>query len=108
MIKYTVRSVKKIIYECGNEYDKRLIMISILLIMHTGVCCFYGVRKNPFDSSKLEGWYEMIDPTFHNTIIDLVRSDGMSCASSDRKNIVRTINDRKRLVERGRVLGYTV
>lgn len=59
----------------------------------------WGKEENPFDSSKLERWYEMIDLTFHNTIIDLVRSDDMTCASSDRKNIVRTINDRKRLVK---------
>ncbi|CAG8699525.1 17728_t:CDS:2, partial [Rhizophagus irregularis] len=49
----------------------------------------WGKEENPFDSSKLERWYEMIDLTFHNTIIDLVRSDDMTCASSDRKNIYK-------------------
>ncbi|CAG8537402.1 339_t:CDS:2, partial [Paraglomus occultum] len=41
---------------------------------------------------KLEGWYQhniwspLIDPAFRNWEIDLIRGEGMSRASSDRKN----------------------
>ncbi|CAG8578395.1 6884_t:CDS:2, partial [Scutellospora calospora] len=59
-------------------------------------------ENNPFDSLKLEGWYEMniwshlIDPAFYNVNINLIHSEEMSFASSDRKNVERTTNDRKK------------
>lgn len=47
-------------------------------------------------------WSNLIDLTFHDIInIYLVRGEGMSCASSDRKNLVRTINDRKKIGRKG-------
>ncbi|CAG8555691.1 17927_t:CDS:2 [Funneliformis caledonium] len=60
-------------------------------------------RLNPFDASKLEGWVEinvwdrLIDPAFDRLSIDLVRGEGMSMASSDRKNLERTLNNRKKI-----------
>ncbi|CAG8636364.1 6013_t:CDS:2, partial [Ambispora gerdemannii] len=54
-----------------------------------------------------ESWYEMnvwshlVDPAFHDLNIDLVRGEGMSCVSSDRKNLTRTINDRKKIGRKG-------
>ncbi|CAG8836243.1 10664_t:CDS:1, partial [Racocetra persica] len=62
---------------------------------------------SPFDSLKLEGWYEMniwshlIDPAFYNVNIDLIRGEGMSLASSDRKNVERTTSDRKKVGRKG-------
>ncbi|CAI2191366.1 19440_t:CDS:2, partial [Funneliformis geosporum] len=64
-------------------------------------------NENPFTESKLEGWYEMnvwgrlIDPAFDNQNIDLLRGDGMSFASSDRKNQNRTTNVRKKIGRKG-------
>lgn len=46
-------------------------------------------------------WSNLIDPTFHAINIDLARGEGMSYASSDRKNIIRTINDRKKFGRKG-------
>ncbi|RGB21888.1 hypothetical protein C1646_94310, partial [Rhizophagus diaphanus] len=115
MLKYTVKSVKelrKIIYEPfildGNEYNKDLHYdLDFINYAYRSMLFLWDREENPFDYSKLEGWYEMnvwghlIDPTFHNTNIDLVRGEGMSCASSDRKNIIRTINDRKKIGRKG-------
>lgn len=64
--------------------------------------------ENPFDNSKLEGWYEMniwgrlIDPTFdNNQNINLVRGEGMSYASSDRKNYKRITDEQKKIGHKG-------
>ncbi|CAG8575774.1 990_t:CDS:2 [Acaulospora morrowiae] len=63
--------------------------------------------ENPIVDSLLEGWYEMnmwsrvIDPAFDNLNIDLVRGESMSYASSDRKNLTRETNDRKKLGRKG-------
>ncbi|CAG8762403.1 10456_t:CDS:2 [Cetraspora pellucida] len=115
MIKYTVRSVKelrKIIYDPfisdGNEFDKSLHHdFDFINYAYRSMLFLWDREENPFDSSKLEGWYEMniwsklIDPTFYNINIDLVRGEAMSCASSDRKNFIRTINDRKKIGRKG-------
>ncbi|RHZ88090.1 hypothetical protein Glove_26g247 [Diversispora epigaea] len=64
-------------------------------------------KETPFDSSKLEGWYainiwgRLIDPAFENLDINLVRGEGMSLTSSDRKNLERTINERKKIGRKG-------
>jgi len=79
----------------GVEFDRNL-HFDLDLIMLIEECCL-----DPFDSTKLEGWYEMcvwgrlIDPAFDNLDVDLVRGEGMSFASSDRKNIERSVADRK-------------
>ncbi|PKK57126.1 hypothetical protein RhiirC2_764088 [Rhizophagus irregularis] len=115
MIKYTVKSVKElreIIYDPfipdGNKYDKSLHHdLDFINHAYRSMLFLWDREENPFDSSKLEGWYEMnvwsnlIDPTFHDIYIDLARGEGMSCASSDRKNIIRTINDRKKIGRKG-------
>lgn len=92
----------------GNEYNKDLHYdLDFINYAYRSMLFLWDREENPFDYSKLEGWYEMnvwghlIDPTFHNTNIDLVRGEGMSCASSDRKNIIRTINDRKKIGRKG-------
>ncbi|CAG8715188.1 7630_t:CDS:2, partial [Funneliformis mosseae] len=111
MIKYTVKSIKelrKIIYEPfildGSEYDKNLHHdLDFINYAYWSMLFLWDREENPFDSSKLEGWYEMniwghlIDLIFHDINIDLVRGECMSCASSDRKNIIRMINDRKKI-----------
>ncbi|PKC72595.1 hypothetical protein RhiirA1_490952 [Rhizophagus irregularis] len=59
------------------------------------------------DSSRLEGWYQhniwspIIDPAFHNSKINLVRGEGMSTASSDRKNNKSCNADRKKIGKKG-------
>ena len=59
------------------------------------------------DISKLEGWFEMnvwsrlIDPAFSNLNVDIIRGEGMSIASSERKNVQRKLNDRKKFGRKG-------
>lgn len=54
------------------------------------------------DTSKLEGWYQhniwnrLIDPAFHDIDVELLRGESMSFSSSDRKNEVKTVSDRKK------------
>ncbi|RIB16187.1 hypothetical protein C2G38_2190666 [Gigaspora rosea] len=68
---------------------------------------FYVYGKWMLDSLKLEGWFEMnvwgrlIDPAFDNLNIDLIRGEGMSFASNERKNIQRKINDHKKFYRKG-------
>ncbi|KAF0521378.1 c2h2-type zinc finger transcription factor [Gigaspora margarita] len=93
MIKYTVNSAKelrKIIYDSflpdGNEYDKSLHHdLDFINHAYRSMLFLWDREENPFDSSKLEG----------------SRGEGMSYASSDRKNIIRTINDRKKFGRKG-------
>ncbi|CAG8501609.1 11535_t:CDS:2 [Diversispora eburnea] len=74
---------------------------------YQGMLFLWRKKENPFDSSKLEGWYainvwgRLIDPAFENLDIDLIRGEGMSLASSNRKNHERTINDRKKIGRKG-------
>ncbi|CAG8473689.1 8463_t:CDS:2 [Ambispora gerdemannii] len=59
------------------------------------------------DPSKLEGWFQhnvwsrLIDPAFHDMKVELIRGEGMSLASSDRKNEGRTISGRKKIGKKG-------
>ncbi|CAG8552850.1 3318_t:CDS:2 [Acaulospora colombiana] len=115
MKKYTVKSVKelrKIVYEQfipdGNEYDQSLHNnLDFINHAYRSMLFLWQKEENPFDSLKLEGWYEMnvwshlIDLAFHDINIDLVRGEGMSNASSDRKNLTRTINYRKKIGRKG-------
>ncbi|CAG8665210.1 8242_t:CDS:1, partial [Acaulospora morrowiae] len=56
---------------------------------------------------KLEGWFEMniwahlVDPAFREMETDLVRGERMCLSSSDRKNIDRSENDRKKIGKKG-------
>ncbi|KAF0471689.1 c2h2-type zinc finger transcription factor [Gigaspora margarita] len=59
-------------------------------------------------SSRLEGWYQhnvwspIIDPAFRNFEIDLIRGEGSSMASSDRKNDDTDYEeDRKKIGRKG-------
>ncbi|CAG8438638.1 7854_t:CDS:2, partial [Scutellospora calospora] len=69
--------------------------------------CKYD-RKHHFDLDFInEGWYKInmwsrvIDPAFDNHNIDLVHGEGMSHASSNRKNLTRATNDLKELSRKG-------
>lgn len=59
------------------------------------------------DSSKLEGWFQhniwssIIDPAFRNSRINLIRGEGMSLASSDRKNDTSCDADQKTTDKKG-------
>ncbi|KAF0390474.1 c2h2-type zinc finger transcription factor [Gigaspora margarita] len=59
------------------------------------------------DSSKLEGWYQLniwgplIDSAFRNSSFNLIRVDGMSNASSDRKNQANCGTTRKKIGRKG-------
>ncbi len=55
------------------------------------------------DASKLEGWFQhniwspIIDLAFRNSEIKLIRGEGMSMASSNRKNDAGCDVDRKKI-----------
>ncbi|CAG8532821.1 23530_t:CDS:2 [Dentiscutata erythropus] len=73
-------------------------------IMHT----FWEADDNfALDSSKLEGWYQLniwgllIDTAFRNSSFNLIRVDGMSRASSDRKNQTNREMNRKKIGRKG-------
>lgn len=58
--------------------------------------------------SKLEGWYQsnvwsrIIDPAFHDMKFEsIIRGEGMSFASSDRKNDGKSESDRKKIGRKG-------
>ena len=57
--------------------------------------------------SKLEGWYQhnvwskIIDPAFYDVKFELLRGEGMSFASSDRKNDGKMASDRKKIGRKG-------
>ncbi|CAG8613276.1 18235_t:CDS:2 [Dentiscutata erythropus] len=111
------RKVEEVIYEFarnlpgetyGNEYDKSLHHdLDFINHAYRSMLFLWDREENLFDSSKLERWYEtnvwsnLIDPTFHAINVDLARGEGMSCSSSDRKNLTRTINDRKKFDRKG-------
>ncbi|CAG8616568.1 7163_t:CDS:2 [Gigaspora rosea] len=113
--KYTVDDVEKlreILFEPfipnGYKYDRKFHFdLDFVNRVYRGMLPLWEVNENPFDSLKLEGWYEMniwshlIDPAFYNVNIDLIRGEGMSLASSDRKNVERTTSDRKKVGRKG-------
>ncbi|CAG8637790.1 16015_t:CDS:2, partial [Racocetra persica] len=113
--KYTVNDIKKLrslLFELfipdGKEYNRNIhFCLDYINNAYRGILRLWEMDENPFDSLKLEGWFEMnvwgrlIDPAFDNLNIDLIRGDGMSFASSERKNIQRKINDHKKFGRKG-------
>ncbi|CAG8813346.1 41774_t:CDS:2 [Gigaspora margarita] len=113
--KYTVDDVERlrdVLFEPfipnGCKYDrKHHFDLDFINSSYRGILRLWEMEENPIIDSLLEGWYEMnmwsrvIDPAFDNLNIDLVRGEGMSHASSDRKNLTRTTNDRKKLGRKG-------
>uniref|UniRef100_A0A1D1ZHU0 Platelet-aggregating proteinase PA-BJ n=1 Tax=Anthurium amnicola TaxID=1678845 RepID=A0A1D1ZHU0_9ARAE len=92
----------------GAEFDRNLHFdLDFINYAYRGMLFLWEKGVDPFDSTKLEGWYEMcvwgrlIDPAFDNLDINLVRGEGMSFASSDRKNIERSVADRKMIGRKG-------
>ncbi|RIB00643.1 hypothetical protein C2G38_1139351 [Gigaspora rosea] len=113
--KYTVNDIKKLrslLFELfipdGKEYNRNIhFCLDYINNAYRGILRLWEMDENPFDSLKLEGWFEMnvwgrlIDPAFDNLNIDLIRGEGMSFASSERKNIQRKINDHKKFGRKG-------
>nr|CAG8668960.1 7504_t:CDS:2 [Entrophospora candida] len=113
--KYTVDNVKelrKALFEPfvsgEDEYNKNIHFdLDFINYAYRGMLFLWEKEEDPFDPLKLEGWYEMdvwsrlIDPAFSNLNIDLVRGEGMSLASSNRKNHGRSIADRKIIGRKG-------
>ncbi|CAG8698903.1 15023_t:CDS:2, partial [Racocetra persica] len=99
------KKLRKILYESflSDDFDLEFINYA-----YQGMMFLWNKDENPFDHSKLEGWYEvnvwgrLIDPAFDNLLnIDLVRGEGMSLASSDRKNFKRSLDTRKKVGRKG-------
>ncbi|CAJ0746593.1 6608_t:CDS:2, partial [Entrophospora sp. SA101] len=115
LIKYTVMILKNCdhfslnhLYLMVKNTIEAFISVLILLTMDIMEFCVYGKwMKICFDSLKLEGWFGMnvwsriIDPVVDDLNIDLIRGEGMSFASSERKNIHRKINNRKNIGRKG-------
>ncbi|CAG8699453.1 5013_t:CDS:2, partial [Acaulospora colombiana] len=92
----------------GRKYDRKYHFdLDFINGAYRGILRLWEMEENPIIDSLLEGWYEVnmwgrvIDPAFDNLNIDLVRGEGMSHASSDRKNLTRVKNDRKKLGRKG-------
>ncbi|CAG8713816.1 10989_t:CDS:2, partial [Funneliformis caledonium] len=75
---------------------------------HSGMLFLWEMEDSfTSDQSKLEGWYQlnvwskMIDPAFYDVKFELVRGEGMSFASSDRKNDGKMASDRKKIGRKG-------
>ncbi|CAI2190738.1 14369_t:CDS:2 [Funneliformis geosporum] len=88
-----VEKLQEIIFEPfmqdGSKYDKRSHFdLNYINYSYRGMLFLWQKEENPFDSEKLEGWYEMnvwshlIDPAFHNLNIDL--GDGVFRLCKDR------------------------
>ncbi|RIB09720.1 hypothetical protein C2G38_2146412 [Gigaspora rosea] len=89
--KYTINDVKALRSLLLNHLYpmvKNIIgtFISVLIIINNayrGLLRLWGMDKNPFDSLKLEGWFEMnvwsriIDPAFDDLNVDLIREEGV-------------------------------
>jgi hypothetical protein len=86
------------LYSNKEHFDLNYVHL-VYSIIHT----LWENEDFTLDSSRLEGWYQhniwspIIDPAFHNSKINLVRGEGMSTASSDRKNDARCDADRKKI-----------
>lgn len=112
--KYTVDDMKKLrslLFESftpdGKEYDRNVHFdLDYINSVYRGILYIWEMDEDPFDVSKLEGWFQMnvwsrlIDPAFCN-LIDVIRGEGMSIASSERKNAQRKNNDRKKIGRKG-------
>ncbi|CAG8595528.1 5551_t:CDS:2 [Paraglomus brasilianum] len=110
--KYTVDNVERlrdVLFEPfipdGCKYDrKHHLDLDFINGAYRGILRLWEMEENPIIDSLLEGinmWSRVIDPAFDNLNIELVRGEGMSHASSDRKNLTRATNDRKKLGRKG-------
>lgn len=115
LIKYTTNDIKKLrsllsepFIPDNKEYDRNIhFCLDYINSGYRGILRLWEMDEDPFDSLKLEGWFQMnvwgriVDPAFDNLNIELVRGEGMSFASSERKNIKRRINIRKKIGRKG-------
>nr|CAG8600785.1 674_t:CDS:1 [Entrophospora candida] len=113
--KYTVNNIQELrkalfkpFVPDGDEYNRNIHFdLDFINYAYRGMLFLWEKEEDPFDPLKLEGWYEMgvwsclVDPAFSNLNIDLVRGEGMSLASSDRKNHERSVADRKMIGRKG-------
>ncbi|GES87242.1 C2H2-type zinc finger transcription factor [Rhizophagus clarus] len=89
-------------YSNKEHFDLNYIRL-VYSIMHT----LWENENFTLDSSRLEGWYQhniwspIIDRAFHDSKINLIRGEGMSTASSDRKNDASCDADRKKIGKKG-------
>ncbi|RIA93485.1 hypothetical protein C1645_735509 [Glomus cerebriforme] len=108
MKKYTVNNIKqlqKLILELFvDEYDNELHFDqNYINYAYRSMHFLWQKAQNFFVDSKLEWWYQMniwsylINPAFDNQNFELVCSKSMSFASSNRKNLKKTVNDKKKI-----------
>ncbi|CAG8700325.1 8542_t:CDS:2, partial [Acaulospora morrowiae] len=116
MKKYSVKDLsefRKIIFEpflpTGTSYsNKEHFDLNYVRLAYSIMHTFWEADDDfSQDPSKLEGWYQLniwgplIDSAFRNSNINLIRVDGMSRASSDRKNQSNHVTDRKKIGRKG-------
>ncbi|CAI2182374.1 20653_t:CDS:2 [Funneliformis geosporum] len=114
MIKYSTTGIslfRDIIFEpfIGASYSKQYFDLNYVNLAYRAMHILWE-KEHDFilDQSRLEGWYEhniwshLIDPVFHDLEIELVRGEGMSLSSSDRKNDEdQNSEDRKKIGRKG-------
>ncbi|CAG8571588.1 1427_t:CDS:2 [Paraglomus occultum] len=102
--KYTtndIRKLRSLLFESftpdGKEYNRNdHFCLDYINNAYRGILRLWEMDNNPFDSSKSEGWFAMniwsrlIDPALDDLNVNLIRGEGMSFASSERKNAVNT------------------
>ena len=113
--KYTtndIRKLRSLLFESftpdGKEYNRNdHFCLDSINNAYRGILRLWEMDNNPFDSSKLEGWFAMniwsrlIDPALDDLNVNLIRGEGMSFASSERKNAQRKVNTYKKFGRKG-------
>ncbi|GES72852.1 C2H2-type zinc finger transcription factor [Rhizophagus clarus] len=114
MVKYSTTDLslfRDVIFEpfLDTSYSKQYFDLNYVNFAYRAMHILWEKDRDfALDQSKLEGWYEhniwshLIDPVFHDLEIELVRGEGMSLSSSDRKNDDEQNNeDRKKIGRKG-------
>ncbi len=113
MIKYSTTDLslfRNIIFEpfLDTSYSKQYFDLNYVNFAYRAMHILWEKEHDfTLDQSRLEGWYEhniwshLIDPVFHDLEIELVRGEGMSLSSSDRKNDEEQNSDRKKIGRKG-------
>ncbi|KAF0434226.1 c2h2-type zinc finger transcription factor [Gigaspora margarita] len=96
--KYTIQDIKKLrslLFEPftpdGEEYNRDIhFCLDYINNAYRGILRLWEMDENPFDSLKLEGWFEtnvwnrIIDPAFDDLNVDLIREEGVFRLRKDR------------------------
>jgi len=114
MIKYSTTEIslfRDIIFEpfLVASYSKQYFDLNYVNLAYRAMHVLWEKEHDfSLDQLRLEGWYEyniwshLIDPVFHDLEIELVRGEGMSLSSSDRKNDEdQNSEDRKKIGRKG-------